>query len=160
MQVEVSFEDHGLLAWCAKFPERAVSELTAAGWESGIAAETMMKGPTILGQYPSPHPNRYPKEWRGGRYIPWSPPGAVPTTLTGRLRQSIRVETPKREGFGVLVQTGPRTEYAWLQEVGGLNSSGRMVPARPFVSHTASALSAFRVLDRIYGDAVSRMLRM
>lgn len=159
MLAGVTFEDHGLLAWCARFPERAVSELTAAGLEAGATASSVMGGPRVLGMYPSPHPNRYPMRWENGTYIPWSPAGTVPTTLTGRLRASITVEAPKRVGFGVLVQTGPRTEYAWLQEDGDLDRA-RPVPARPFVSLTAERLDGMRILDRIYGDAAGRMLRV
>lgn len=89
-----------------------------------------------------------------------SRPGEPPSLISGRLRSSMRVTVPVREGETWKVIVGPTTVYARIQELGGVAGRGHRshLPARPYLRPAAEALindSAYRdVFTRAWGAAI------
>lgn len=75
-----------------------------------------------------------------------SPPGSPPSLVTGRLRRSVQVNGPRREGDDQWVaEVGPTAHYAMYQELG----TSRL-PARPFIA-PAYAQAAPEIRNIIVG---------
>lgn len=84
-----------------------------------------------------------------------SPPGEPPAMVTGRLRDSVSVQTL---GEGV-VQVGATTRYARIQELGGTSGPGGAteLPSRPYLipAWERYAVEAFEVALEVITEAIS-----
>jgi len=72
-----------------------------------------------------------------------SPPGGVPSKVSGTLARSVLSESPTASGPGLWSgRSGPTTVYSRIQELGGQTGRGHAttLPARPYVKPTQDAL--------------------
>lgn len=76
-----------------------------------------------------------------GSHAPGEPtgsaPGEPPDLVTGDLRRSVQTDGPRQETTSSWSgEVGPTTEYARIQELGGVAGHGVVLPARPYVAPT------------------------
>lgn len=90
----------------------------------------------------SSHPKRTPTPSR---------PGSPPALVSGRLRQSVKVEGPTSLGGGTYqARIGPTAVYGRVQELGG----GKVpLPSRPYVDPAMKELETSGRLGSVYVDA-------
>lgn len=75
-----------------------------------------------------------------------APPGEPPDLVSGKLRQSVRVDGPRTVGKNSWeAQVGPTVIYGRIQELGGITGRGHaaLLPPRPYMKPALDAAASF-----------------
>lgn len=82
-----------------------------------------------------------------------SRPGQPPALVSGRLRNSVRVEGPTSLGTGTWqARIGPTAVYSRVQELGG-DTKRVVLPSRPYVQPAMTEVNTSGRLGAVYVDA-------
>lgn len=117
---------------------REVPDATSRGL---IDAATILKTTTATMLSLTAHPPGTPTP---------SGPGQPPSLVSGDLRRSVEATPPMQADDAYMIDVGPTTVYARIQELGGRAGRGSTLPPRPYL---APALRAAKddIADAIQG---------